>query len=285
MITLFVGMAMATNSEIPVGKSMRYVTARGLPLEVHLHRPKNYRKERIIVVLHGTLRNADEYRDDAVEMGDRFRALIVTPKFDAERFPQPKYQRGGIMKEDGTAAPKEEWTYALLPQILKEIRAVEGKPTMPYWIIGHSAGGQFAMRMAGFFDSGAKRVVAANPGTNLFPTRDQEFGYGFGTLPDSLSNDAALKRYLAQPLTLYLGSMDAGPDEYLDESPRGMAQGPGRFQRGTAAFEYAKALAKKRGWKFGWRRVVAEGVGHDHLKMFNDPACEIALFGKAGTLD
>lgn len=56
---------------------------------------------------------------------------------------------------------------------------------------------------------GASSLVFENhgePPTNLFPTKDQPFGYGFGGLPEALSNDAVLKAYLAAPLTLYLGT-------------------------------------------------------------------------------
>ncbi len=252
----------------------------GKEIEVFTYRPRSYVGERMIMVLHGTLRNADEYRNDARAMGDRFGALIVAPKFDSERFPSIKYQRGGILKEDGTPAPKSEWTYALIPQIFTAIKKRERKPHLKYWVIGHSAGGQFVLRMAGFQKTGAERLVAANPGSDLFPTRDMPFGYGFGSLPGSLADDEVIQRYLAQPLTLYLGTADNGPDEYFDDSPDAMKQGPGRYQRGLASYEFAMKLAAQRGWRFGWSLVKAPGIGHDHTAMFNHPASERALFGQ-----
>jgi pimeloyl-ACP methyl ester carboxylesterase len=251
---------------------------KGQEIEVFTYKPKTYVGERMIMVLHGTLRNADEYRNDARAMGDRFGALIVAPKFDEKRFPSLKYQRGGILREDGTAAPSSEWTYGYIPEIYAQIKRLEKKPALRYWIIGHSAGGQFVLRMAGFEKTGAERLVSANPGSDLFPTRDMPFGYGFGNLPDALSNDRVIRDYLAQPLTLYLGSADNGPDEYFDDSPEAIKQGPGRFQRGMANFEFAKSLAKQKGWTFGWTLVKAPGVIHDHTAMFNHPACERALF-------
>jgi pimeloyl-ACP methyl ester carboxylesterase len=150
---------------------------------------------------------------------------------------------------------------------------------MKYWIIGHSAGGQFAMRMSAFQDTGAERIVAANPGTDLFPTRDLPFGWGFGGLPESLSNDEQLRRYLAAPLTLYLGTADDHKDEDLDMSENSMKQGEGRLQRGRAAFALGEKTAREHGWHFGWRKVEADGVPHDHEKMFAHEACETALFG------
>jgi pimeloyl-ACP methyl ester carboxylesterase len=250
-----------------------------MPIHCFVYKPENWSGERMILVHHGVLRNADEYRDHAIVLGDRFDALIVAPRFDSERFPSRKYQRGGILREDGSAAQDRERTYALVPQIADAIRAREGRPRLSYWIIGHSAGGQFAMRMSAFQHTGAERIVAANPGTDLFPTRDMKFGWGFGGLPEALSDDAQLKRYLAAPLTLYLGTADDHPDEDLDMSPESVKQGPGRYQRGKAAFAMAQQLAREKGWTCNWRLVEAEGVEHDHEKMFAHPSSERALFG------
>ncbi|MBL8857514.1 MAG: hypothetical protein JNL28_03285 [Planctomycetes bacterium] len=264
---------------LPAGKSLIELALEPEPIECFTYKPAHWSGERMIFVHHGVLRNADEYRDHAVILGDRFDALIVAPRFDAERFPSRKYQRGGILNEDGTAARPAEWTYAFIPKIAAAIRELEGRPRLKHWIIGHSAGGQFAMRMSAFQDTGAERIVAANPGTDLFPTRDMEFGWGFGKLPDELSNDDVLRRYLAAPLTLYLGTLDNAVDEYLDTSPNSVAQGPGRLQRGRAAFALAQQTARDHGWPCAWRLVEAEGVPHDHELMFAHPSCETALFG------
>jgi len=230
--------------------------------------------------MHGVLRNADEYRDHAVAMGDRFGALVVAPKFDSERFPSRLYQRGGIQREDKSAAPPEEWTYALIPKLAAAMREATGKPKLAHWIIGHSAGGQFVMRMSAFQDTGAERLVAANAGNALLPTSDLKFGYGFGGLPADLANDARLRSYLAAPLTIYLGTADDQPDEDFDKSDEAMKQGGGRHQRGLALYWSGRTLAAARGWPFAWRLVEAPGVGHDHEKMFDHPNCASALFGE-----
>ncbi len=265
---------------IPTGSSRLDLTIQGTPLEVYVYKPRSYRGERMIMVMHGTLRNADEYRDHSQRMAERFGALIVAPKFDETRFPSRRYHRGGILREDGFAAPRSEWTYAFIPEIARKIREQEGKPSLPFILLGHSAGGQFLVRLAGFYDTGAERIVAANPGSDLFPTRDMPFGYGFGKLPAELSSDEVIRQYFAAPLTLYLGGSDNGYDEYLDTSKEAMAQGPGRRQRGQACFEFARNLAAARGWKFNWRLVIAPGVNHDHQQMFEHAQADVALLGR-----
>lgn len=274
--------AAVREQEIPVGPSQRVLRVGDVELEVFLHRPAKWTGARMLFVLHGVLRNADEYRDHTAPLADRCDALLVAPKFDKERFPSRAYQRGGILREDGTAAPPAEWTYALVPQLAARMRELAARPAMPYWILGHSAGGQFVMRMSAFQATGAERLVAANPGTDLFPLRSRPFGYGFGGLPDELANDDRIRAYLAAPLTVYLGTADDVPDENFETSENGMAQGGGRHQRGLACYWTAKTVAELRGWDFGWRLVEAPGVGHDHEKMFLHANCELALFGTGG---
>ena len=129
---------------------------------------------------------------------------MVTPLFDAERFPGRLYMRGGLLTMGGKVEPKEKWTWQYVPKLVDKVRRLEERPDMPYYLLGHSGGGQFLERLAGFMPTNAQRIVVANPGTHLFASKDFPYPYGFGQLHDDLSNHAALKRYLAQPLLDHL---------------------------------------------------------------------------------
>ena len=262
---------------IPAGKSKLTIPLNGQPIDVFTYRPANFSKGPLLVVMHGMGRNADGYRDYAVPIADTFGMLVVTPLFETNRFSTEAYQRGNVMKKD-VPQPKGEWTYSYVSKLVEEVRRREGRADMPVYLIGHSAGGQFLTRYAAFLPGDAVRIVAANPGSHLFPTRDLPFPYGFGELPAELGNDAAIKRYLAAPLTLFLGTADVLP-ESLDLTPTAMKQGKTRIERGRACFKLAAALAKKNGWPFNWRVVEAEGIGHSGGKMFEHPNSGVALFG------
>lgn len=277
---LAIALMFAEPEPIPVGKAEFEVTINEIPIQLYTYRPEAYKDGPLILVFHGLLRNADEYRDHAVGMADRFGALVAAPKFDEPRFPKPKYQFAGIVDDNGDAVPAEQRTGAFMPKIAAEIRRREKRPDLPYYLIGHSAGGQFLARSSAFVSTGAKRTVAANPGTHLFPVKDQDYPLGFGKLPEPLMNEVQLKHYLAQPLTFYLGSADTQRDEYLDVTPENDRQGLTRWERGQNVFAAGKKLAAEHGWKFGWRLVVAEGVDHDHEKMFDHAAVKEALFGE-----
>lgn len=262
---------------LAVGKDRFLLEAREKTLEVFTYKPAAFDGQRLLVVMHGVNRNADEYRDNAIAMGDRFGALIVAPRFDLEQFPVEAYQRGGVTL-DGEAQAMERWTFQFIGEVVQAVRQREARPAMPYYLIGHSAGGQFLTRLAAFLPGEAERIVAGNPGSLIFPTRAMPFQYGFGGLPERWSDDAWLQRYLAAPLTLFLGTEDKG-SKNLDESELAMKQGPNRWERGQRCFELGRKLAAEKGWAFNWRLVVAEGVGHDLARLFAHPMAEQAIFG------
>ena len=273
---LLTSLVLTAADPLPVGKSSIDVQFGEVRLKLFLYKPDNFSHDRMLMVFHGVLRNAEEYRDHAMTMGDRFGALIVAPYFDEKTFPIPRYQLGGIVR-DGQAVPAAERTGEFVNRIAAEIRKREGRVDMPYALIGHSGGGQFLGRLAAFVKTDAQRIVISNPGTYTLPTTRAEFPYGFGGLPAELQSDDMLKAYLAQPVTLYLGSKDLERDEHLDVTERAEAQGRTRFERGNRAFEMAKGLALEKGWPFAWKLVVAENIEHDHEKMFNHADCAKSL--------
>ncbi len=248
-------------------------------LEVFTYKPQNYQAGPLIVVCHGVLRNAEEYRDHAQGMADRFGALVIAPKFPESEFPIEQYQLGGLIR-NGQVRPLETCSWNAVPDLIAEIRRREQRPDMPYYLIGHSGGGQYLIRLSGFLKSDVRRIVVANPGTYLLPSRETPYPYGFGLLPDMLSNDAWLKQYLAQPVTLYLGMDDVIRDEYFNVEPIPEKLGKTRYERGQNAFRIAEQLAREKGWPFNWRLVQVPRVGHDHQAMFDHELCRLALFGE-----
>lgn len=277
MNVLFLTCALlAAGDPLPVGKSSLELEVNSVRLTVYTYKPQNYQNGPMLMVFHGVLRNADEYRDHAVAMGDRFGALILAPRFDAEQFPKQKYQFGGIV-QDGKAVAPADRTGEYVNRLAREVRRREGRDDLPYALIGHSGGGQFLGRLAAFVDTDAQRIVISNPSSYTLPTLAAEFPYGLGGLPGELQSEPVLKAYLNQPVTIYVGSRDVVRDEYFDDSPRADAQGLSRFERGQRTFDFARNLAREKGWPFRWKLVVAEGVEHDHEKMFNHAACAEAL--------
>jgi pimeloyl-ACP methyl ester carboxylesterase len=268
----------ATAAQIPTGFSKIEAGSGTNAITVFTYKPKTYSNGPLVVVFHGLLRNAEDYCRFAVPLAERFNALIAAPLFATNRYSNDEYQRGGVIQKGGVQ-PRENWTFLRVPEIISAVRERERNPTLPYYFLGHSGGGQFLMRLAALYPMDAKRIVAANPGSDLFPRRDWKFGYGFGGLPKELSDDAALQRYLAAPLTLYLGLADTDPKHpELDRSAAAKLQGKFRLERGCACFEFARKLAQERGWRFNWRKVEVPGIAHDGKAMLAAKEAGDALF-------
>lgn len=249
------------------------------PIQVFGYRPASYKEGgSLLVLFHGASRNARGYRDGARKLAENLGTLLVVPEFDRARFDVAAYQEGGVMK-DGKLQAREQWTFNYLPLLLDQVTAREGRK-LPYYLVGHSAGAQFLGRMAALYPNEAQCMILVNPGSLMFPDRGQRYPYGFAGLPDEMASDDALKRYLAAPLTFYLGSGDVGLKD-LATSKKAMKQGATRIERGRNCDAAGKQLAASKQWPFSWKRVEAEGLDHGSGPMWEHANCRLAILGEA----
>ena len=239
---------------IKSGNSNFYAKIIDTELEIFSYKP-NCKIKSILFVLHGLDRNADDCRDNAIVLGDKLCALIISPRFDKSRFPNSRYQLGGGGQTGEYVVKLAEWVQ------------VQENRELPYSMIGHSAGGQFLSRLAAFTPNNAKRIVITNPSTYVFASFEMDSPYGFRGKYDQNSIENEMKRYLRSPITIFIGVEDLG-DKNLSKDANAMAQGQNRYERGINAFKSAQSLAKSRGWSFNWRLVQKSGTGHSSKKMF-----------------
>lgn len=258
----------------PIETGRQIADVNGAPMVVFTYRPVGCSDPSLLLVFHGIARNARTYRDDARALADRLCLLVVAPLFDRQAFPGWRYQRGGIVK-GAAARDARDFTGRLVLDLVDWVRREEGRP-IAYSLFGHSAGGQFLDRLAAFVPTEARRIVVANAGSYVFPSLEIDAPFGLGKVYSGTQGEAALRRYLEQPLTIYLGQGDIRDDERNDY-PEALAQGASRFQRGVNVFNAAKTLAQTRGWPFNWRLVELPGVGHDARKMLAAPQAAEAL--------
>jgi hypothetical protein len=263
--------AEATAAPIPSSTSQQTIALPSATLDVFTYRPSHCRVSSLLVVFHGLHRNARGYRDDARAIADANCMLVVAPLFDVERFPGWRYQLGGILDQRGVQDPSH-WTGKLVLELVQWVRNEEHR-SLDYYLAGHSAGAQFLSRVAAFVPNEAKRIVLANPSTYVFPTLRVAAPFGLG---GDGAAQAQLRRYLEQPVTIFLGEADLG-DEDLNETPSAMAQGRTRYERGLNVYREARKVAMDNGWRFNWRLVEVPGVGHSARKMLSSPEFVTAL--------
>src|SRR5262249_21096178 len=258
----------------PIMTGRQVINLNGTPMVVFTYRPATCSDPALLLVFHGIARNARTYRDDARALAGRLCLLVIAPVFDKRAFPTWRYQRGGIVKE-GVVQDAREWSGTQVLDLVAWARAQEGRP-LAYSLLGHSAGAQFLDRLAAFVPTEARRIVIANAGSYVFPSLEVGAPYGLGKVYSGTDGEAALRRYLEQPLTIYLGQGDTRDDERNDY-PQALAQGASRYQRGVNVFNAAKTLAQARGGKSTWCWGEPPGVGQNVRKMFSAPQVWEAL--------
>ena len=201
--------------------------------------------------------------------------LILAPLFDDARFPAWRYQRGGLV-HDSVVQPPDTWTVTLVPKLLSWARQQEQRGNLPCMMIGHSAGAQFLSRFVAFAPTSTTRIVIANPSTWVEPSEDVAAPYGFGGIYDPVRAAAALRAYLAAPVTVLLGEDDVG-SKNLATAQQAEAQGSNRLDRGRNVFRQAEQSARQHGWPFNWHLAIVPGVGHDAARMFGSEPMLTAL--------
>jgi pimeloyl-ACP methyl ester carboxylesterase len=260
-----ISLAGAGTASLAPGNGEQVVKVAGLNMRVFTYRPRPCGNPTLLMVFHGLNRNADRYRDYAHPLADQLCMIVVAPLFDEDRFPSWRYQRGGLVHRDVVQSP-QEWTGRIALEITEWARQQEGR-TLDYYMIGHSAGGQFLSRLAAFVPNSSKRIVIANPSTWVFPDLSIRAPYGLGGVYSSSGGEAELRRYLALPLTVFLGKEDTG-DRDRNDSPEAVAQGETRHERGLNVYRAVEDSARARSWPLNWRLIELPGVGHSAKKMF-----------------
>jgi pimeloyl-ACP methyl ester carboxylesterase len=264
----------AISSPIAEGRGEQAITLGEQPFAVFTYRPSNCPAPSLLLLFHGK-GGAPRYRNDAIRLADKTCVIVIAPRFDKNRFPTAAYQRGGIVLK-GKVQPQQNWTVNVVADLADWARKETG--IKDYSLIAHSAGAQFLSRVAAFAPTEAKRIVIANPSTHVMPSLDIAAPYGLGGIYTGEAAQNALRRYLGQPVTIYLGESDDDEDgENLSRTPQAMAQGKSRYERGLNAFEAGRQAAAKAGVPFRWRLVEVPGIGHNAGKMFSAPQAVEAL--------
>jgi len=261
-------------------------------IKVFYNKPKKFTKNsKILLVIPGAGRNADDYRDSWVEASEKHSVLVLSPSYPRKSYNYGGYHLGGIVKDldesKGVSFRKgtnivdlledqavfninpnaDQWIYHDLDRLFDTaVKALKSKQKT-YDIFGHSAGGQVLHRFAIFApNSKANRILASNSGSYTLPNNSDNFPFGIANLDIKYSN---LKRSFKKELVIFLGELDNENETggLLLRSPTVDKQGTHRFARGNYFHKESKQVAKTIKCKFNWKLKVVPNVGHNQRKM------------------
>lgn len=268
-----------------VGHADRLIT-------VFYHRPASFTPDSpILIVVPGTGRNANDYRDAWIEASEAHGVLLLSPMYAEADYDFAAYHLGGVLsdlnldastgKGEGpnevtldenrftfrVSPDPESWIFGDFDRVFETVAQAVGSSRDRYDIFGHSAGGQILHRMALFHPgSKADRILAGNSGFYTLPDPETRLPFGLEDAPLAAEDIGAA---FDQPLVLFLGEEDneAETGGTLLRSPTVDRQGTHRLARGRYFYEFGRRAAERLGVPFRWTLEVVPGVGHDFRGM------------------
>lgn len=238
------------------------------PMPVHLHRPASWRTHgQVLVVLHGTQRNAEHYLANWRPLAESNGVLLVVPEFSNAKFPRRSRYNFAQMVDDALQPqPRERWTFGLIDAAFALARLATGATREDFVLYGHSAGAQLVHRYLLLAErSAASLIVSANAGSYTVPDFDIAFPWG---LKNTAVTADDLKRAFLRPVVVALGDADTDPNHAsLPRDAAAQAQGPHRLARGQHFFERARRQAAALAAPFAWQQHLVSGVAHDDAGM------------------
>lgn len=248
-----------------------------LKISVHYNLPKNFSAQSpILMVLPGSGRTANKYRDRWIQASEKYGVLILSPAYSKTDYPKSaNYNLARMVrKENGQLTIRSnplDWIFSDLDRVFDMVVTHTGSTQARYDVFGHSAGGQFSHRLALFYpQSKANRILAANSGWYTTTEFDAPFPYGLNNGPfDHLSMQTLLNQSFAKQLVVFLGDKDDESEKRgsLRRDKGADKQGLSRIARGKYFYNKAKSYALRNDYIFNWKMHIVKGVGHSSTQM------------------
>ena len=251
----------------------------GPNLPVFVASPNKINKStRLVIVMHGRKRNAEEYRDQWQEAAKDLNLLVIVPEYNNKNFPEVWGFNYGNIKTK-TLEPIEEKLHAfsaiepLTKDALKRFKLKSDR----WGIYGHGAGAHFVHRFVLHHPKSSYTLaIAANLGWYLSMT---EQAWPFGLTNSGIDSDQlkiAFRRYFL----LMLGRADISTKpnspyvaEHFDIIK---LQGEHRLARGRNFFKSAINKSKVLNEFFKWGMVeVPTTKGHSNTEQMVPYAAEM----------
>jgi poly(3-hydroxybutyrate) depolymerase len=205
-------------------------TSRAHPRQrFYLYVPRSYDGRdqfRLLVVMHGAERRAEEYAEEFTAFADEHRYIILAPLFPRGE----RYQQLGIGDDDSIRADLR------LLELVSEVGGRYRVETDRFDLFGFSGGGQFAHRFLYVHPDRLRSVVVAAPGTVALPTDRYRWPYGIADLGKLANVRFDLEKVRRVRALLIVGEEDV-EDENLNESDEANRFGRTRLKRARTLHE------------------------------------------------
>ena len=251
----------------------------GVDLPVFVAKPNKINKAtRLVVVMHGRKRNAEEYRDQWIEAAKDLNLLVVVPEFSEKNFPEVwGFNYGNVMTRESEPIEKKLHAFSSISPLANEAIEKFKLKSNNWGIYGHGAGAHFVHRYVLHQpEANHTLAIAANLGWYLSMT-DQQWPFG---LTNSGIEATQLKQAFGKYFLLMLGKADTSTkpnSPYVKEHWDTVnLQGEHRLARGRNFFKSSVEKSKEVGQFFKWGMVeVPTTKGHGNTKQMVPYAAEM----------
>ena len=259
-------------------------------IQLFYHLPEAYNPDsRILIVVPGAGRNADDYRDSWVAVSEQYSVLVLSPAYPEIAYDFAAYHLGGIVSDlvfQGDTDPdpsvfrlsdddisynvnnnESAWLFKQFDTAFLEVSSELESTQSTYDLFGHSAGGQILHRYTLFNDNPlANTIIAANAGFYTQVNRGISTPFG---LRDSTIDEPRLETALSRQLIVLLGELDNREETRgtMLHTPLIDSHGLSRLERGQFFFQSAEMEAARMNTEFNWKLEIVAGVGHDFRGM------------------
>jgi poly(3-hydroxybutyrate) depolymerase len=251
----------------------------GVDLPVFVAKPNKVNKAtRLVVVMHGRKRNAEEYRDQWIEAAKDLNLLVVVPEFSEQNFPQVwGFNYGNVKTAASEPIEKKLHAFSAIGPLATEALKKYKLKSNNWGIYGHGAGAHFVHRyLLHHPEANHTLAIAANLGWYLSMT-DQAWPFG---LTNSGIEAGKLKQAFSKYFLLMLGKADTSTkpnSPYVKEHWDTITlQGEHRLARGRNFFKSAVIKSKEFDQFFKWGMVeVPTTKGHSNTEQMVPYAAEM----------
>ena len=212
---------------------------------------------RVLVVVHGISRNAEEHAHRFKRLAKQYGIVLVAPLFPKATFPD--YQRLGQSGKGGRPD-------RVLRALLDEVGALTGADVSRVYLFGYSGGGQFVHRYAMAYPDQVAAVAVGAAGWYTFPDPAARFPHGLKTRSGSLKLRFKPAAFLKVPMAALVGERDVrrGSErpELKQSATVDVQQGLTRLERGRHWIEAMRAAAAAHGLTTAYRYEVLPHASH-----------------------
>ncbi len=276
ILLLFLGLHLNSSND---SQHYTFINWHGPNLKVYYAKPPKINKAtRLVVVMHGRKRNAEEYRDQWIESSNKLNLFVIVPEYTENNFPSVwGFNYGNIKTESlENIEPRFHAFAAIEPMVDDAIKKFKIRSNK-WGIYGHGAGAHFVHRyILHNPEASHSLAIAANLGWYLSMT-DQTWPFG---LQDSDVTNEKLKKAFGRYFLLLLGKSDLSTkpnSPYVSQNFEIIKmQGKHRLERGRNFFSSVIKKSKDLGIFLKWGMVEAPTKdGHSNTKQMVPYAAEL----------